>query len=55
MWLERILVNCLLLIKITHRGSFGDLSNKEQYFHIEPIERHPDSVISKTEIDTYTL
>ena len=34
----------LLITKIVHRGSFGDLSNKQQYFHIEPIERHSNSV-----------
>ena len=33
-----------IIIKFVHRGSFGDLSNKQQYFHIEPIERHSDSV-----------
>lgn len=43
------------LIKINHRGSFGDISNKKQYFHIEPIERHPDSVTMITYNRPHTL
>ncbi len=29
---------------LTHRGSFGDRANKEQFYHVEPLDNMDNSV-----------